>query len=118
MKQRRRRGSISDHKRTNYHSGVEQEWGPDSQQKDSMPQLQLKRSISRWKSRTKQNLNLNVAAATEFIPKGGNVLGLRATRWGRPQPGLKTRHDTRPTWPEIGDAAPCCGQTRNSRTSC
>jgi hypothetical protein len=34
----------------------------------------------------------------------GDILGLRATRWGRSQPGVKARHDTRLTWPKIGDA--------------
>jgi hypothetical protein len=35
MKQRTRWGSSSDQKRTNRHSGVQQEWGSDLQQKDS-----------------------------------------------------------------------------------
>lgn len=30
---------------------------------------------------------------------------------GRPQPGLKARHDTKPNWPKIGDAAPFRGHT-------
>jgi hypothetical protein len=31
----------------------------------------MKMSVSQWKTRTKQNLNPNVADATKFIPKGG-----------------------------------------------
>jgi hypothetical protein len=68
----------------------------------------MKMSISQWKTRTKQNPNPNVVAATEFILKGG-ILGLRATRWGHPQHGLKGEHETRPTWPKIGDVAPYRG---------
>jgi hypothetical protein len=41
----------------------------------------------------------------------GNILGLRTTSWGCPQPRLKAQHDTRPTWPKIDDAAPYCGHT-------
>jgi hypothetical protein len=37
------------------------------------------------------------------------VLGLRVTRWGHSQPGLKALHDTGLTWPKIGNAAPYHG---------
>jgi hypothetical protein len=52
--------------------------------------------------------NPNVAAATEFIPKGEHPR-VEGDQLGRPQPGLKARRDTRPTWPKIGDATPCRG---------
>jgi hypothetical protein len=35
----------------------------------------------------------------------GNILGLRVSKWGHPEPELKARHDTRLTWSKISDAA-------------
>jgi hypothetical protein len=71
MKQRQVWGSSSDHKRTNRHSGEEQEQGPWFTAKGLDVAGTMKMSVSQWKTRTKQNSNLNVVAATKFIPKEG-----------------------------------------------
>jgi hypothetical protein len=51
-----------------------------------------------------------VVAATEFTPKRERPR-VEGDQLGHPQPGLKTRHDTRLSWPKIGGAAPCQGHT-------
>jgi hypothetical protein len=84
--------------------------GPDSQQKDSMSQLQ-------WRCLfLNEKLELNIIKTLMWwlllsLHQRRDVLGLRATRWGCSQPGLKARYDTRPIWPKIGDAAPCRDHT-------
>jgi hypothetical protein len=52
-----------------------------------------------------------MAAATEFLPKEEHPR-VEHNQLGRPQPGLKARHDTRPTWPQIDAAAPYHGYTK------
>jgi hypothetical protein len=71
MKQRQVWVSSSDPKKTNHHSGEKQEQRPGFTAKVLDITVTMKMSISQWKTRTKQNPNTNVAAATEFIPKVG-----------------------------------------------
>jgi hypothetical protein len=52
-----------------------------------------------------------MAAATEFILKEEHPR-VEGDQLGCPQPVLKARHDTRLTWPKIGDAASCRGHTK------
>jgi hypothetical protein len=67
-------------------------------------------SVSRWKTRTKQNPNPNIAAATEFIPKkdesrvGGDQGGAHNT-------GLRPDTIQRPLRPKTGDTPPYHGRT-------
>jgi hypothetical protein len=67
-------------------------------------------SVSRWKTRTKQNPNPNVVAATKFVPKkdearvGGNQGGTHTM-------GLMADTIQRPLRPKTVDAAPCHGRT-------
>jgi hypothetical protein len=84
--------------------------GPHSQQKDSTSQLQWKKYVSQWKTRTKQNSNPNFMVATEFIPERGwpRVGG---DQGGAHNMGLSPDMIQRPTCPKIGDVAPCHGYT-------
>ena len=67
MKQRWIWGSNSEHKKTNNHSGVEQERGPWIIVKGLIDTVTMNDSVSPWKTKLKQNPNPNVAAATEYM---------------------------------------------------
>ena len=111
MKRKSKWGSRTRFQRTNRHSGGDQEQGPwINVQGLVATDTTLQCLFLKGKLKTKQNPSLS----------GGGYWVYRRTRWprvgatrgGRPQLGLKARHDTRPTWPKTCDAAPYRGHTK------
>ena len=98
-------GSITRFERTNRHSRGDLERGPWITVKGLVATVTTNQSQFHNGKLELNKTRVSKAAATEFILKRG-VLGLGVTRWGRPQLGLKARHDTKANGPKDGDAAP------------
>jgi len=100
--------SSSDHKRTNCHSGEDQEQGPWFIAKGLNVTVTMKMVVSQRKTSTKQNPNPKWQWLLSLYHKR-NVQGLGATRGRVHNLGLRSDTIQRPARRKTGDATSCHG---------